>query len=74
MADERHSPDTLFFVVEDDFRLFERHLSWQPSRRQAVAEAAYTGDDTAGMAHPAFDEPVASFAYAPGELSVDVRY
>ena len=74
MADERHSPDTLFFVVEDDFRLFERHLSWRPSGSQAETEGAYTGDVTADMAHPAFDEPVASFAYAPGELSVDVRY
>ena len=34
MADCRHTPDTLFFVAEEDFRLTREHARWNP---EAVA-------------------------------------
>ena len=30
MADCRHTPDTLFFVAEEDFRLTREHARWNP--------------------------------------------
>lgn len=64
MADERHAPDTLFFVAEEDFRLFARHSACQPAAGARVAEAAYAASSTAWAARtPAFvdvvNEPVA---------------
>ena len=32
MADCRHTPDTLFFVAEEDFRLCRAHARWTPSK------------------------------------------
>ena len=47
MADERHAPDTLFFVVEEDFRLFARHSGVAPDTLGRLGEAAYAASSTA---------------------------
>ena len=64
MADERHAPDTLFFVAEEDFRLFSRHSTCQPEVLARVSEAAYAASSTSYAArHPSggedSSEPVA---------------
>jgi len=64
MADPRHAPDTLFFVVEEDFRLFARHSQCQPEALARVAECAYAASSTAFHARTAVmsekpNEPVA---------------
>ena len=74
MADDRHAPDTLFFVVEEDFRLFERHSQAQPSILQGVAEAAYAASSTAYTARPAFAETLNEQDGAPVALTLDELY
>ena len=44
MADCRHTPDTLFFVTEDDFRLTREHARWNPE-----AVAAQLAPQTTGL-------------------------
>ena len=58
MADERHAPDTLFFVAEEDFRLFARHSAAQPQIMAGVAESAYASSSTARAARSPFVESV----------------
>ena len=74
MADERHAPDTLFLVAEEDFRLFSRHSALQPAVLQGVAEAAYAASSTAFVARPAFAEVLNEEAAAPPELTLDELY
>ena len=64
MADERHAPDTLFFVAEEDFRLFHRHSACAPDIVGRLTEAAYAASSTSFAARtPALredgNEPVA---------------
>ena len=58
MADPRHVPDTLFFVAEEDFRLFARHSSVQPESLAQIAESAYAASSTAHLARPGLSEGV----------------
>ena len=44
MADCRHTPDTLFFVAEEDFRLTREHARWNPA-----AVAAQLAPQPAGL-------------------------
>ena len=74
MADDRHAQDTLFFVVEEDFRLFERHSQAQPVILSGVAEAAYAASTTAKTARPQFQETVNEMESAPNALTLDELY
>ena len=67
MVDERHAPDTLFFVCEEDFRLFARGSPNNCSiTLNQKAEAAYAASSTAWRARnaapvfPGSAEPVAT--------------
>ena len=71
MADERHVPDTLFFVVEEDFRLFARHSTLVPEALARVAESAYAASSTAYAARtPTVSETVNE----PVALALDEMY
>ena len=47
MADDRHAPDTLFFVVEEDWRLFKRHSEVSPQVMSDLAATAYAASSSA---------------------------
>ena len=72
MADERHAPDTLFFVCEEDFRLFARGSMCNCSATLAArAEAAYAASSTAWRARnpaPVFSGSVEPVATETGEV------
>lgn len=70
MADDRHAPDTLFFVAEEDFRLFARHSAAQPEALSRLAEAAYAASSTAWAARSTFTEGVNE----PVALTLDELY
>ena len=74
MADERHAPDTLFFVAEEDFRLFGRHSAAQPQILRGVAEAAYAASSTARSARSSFAESVNEPVALTLEELYDWRY
>ena len=46
LADERHAPDTLFLVTEEDFRCFNRHSACQPAGMASLAKAAFAARRT----------------------------
>ena len=50
LADERHAPDTLFLVTEEDFRFFNRHSACQPAGVARLAEAAFAAHSTSYVA------------------------
>ena len=71
MADPRHAPDTLFFVVEEDFRLFARHSICAPGALAKVAESAYAASSTAYNARTPY---LAESLNEPVALSLDAIY
>ena len=58
MADDRHAPDTLFLVAEEDFRLFARHSTAQPQVLDSLASSSYAASSTAYRARSGFAEAV----------------
>ena len=71
MADERHVPDTLFFVAEEDFRLFSRHSQCQPQVLANVAQAAYAASSTS---YAARTTKLAESCSEPVALPLDELY
>ena len=71
LADEWRSPDTLFFVCEEDFRLLARYSICNSASLVRLSEAVYAASSTAWRARrpaPVFSGTVELFATEPGEV------